>query len=81
MYLSDQDPVKTGFEEPILLNVPPNEKRKSRKDFWTPFRFPKKNEFMRLEVWRNAQALEEHKATAHIKASFDNVRSKAGRPK
>lgn len=31
----------------------------------------KKNEFMRLEVWRSAQALEDHKATPHIKASFD----------
>jgi len=31
----------------------------------------KKNEFMRLEVWQTAQALEDHKATPHIKASFD----------
>ena len=30
----------------------------------------KKNEFMRLEVWRNPAALEEHKQTPHIKASF-----------
>jgi quinol monooxygenase YgiN len=27
--------------------------------------------FMRLEVWRDAQALEEHKATPHLKASFE----------
>ncbi len=31
----------------------------------------KENQFMRLEVWRSAQALEEHKKTPHIKASFD----------
>ncbi len=30
----------------------------------------KKNEFLRLEVWRNPAALEEHKLTPHIKASF-----------
>jgi quinol monooxygenase YgiN/quercetin dioxygenase-like cupin family protein len=28
------------------------------------------NHFLRLEVWRNPAALEEHKATPHIKASF-----------
>ena len=27
--------------------------------------------FMRLEVWRNAQALEDHKGTPHLKASFE----------
>lgn len=27
--------------------------------------------FMRLEVWRNAQALEDHKASPHLKASFE----------
>jgi quinol monooxygenase YgiN/quercetin dioxygenase-like cupin family protein len=27
--------------------------------------------FMRLEVWRDAQALEDHKATPHLKASFE----------
>jgi beta-alanine degradation protein BauB len=27
--------------------------------------------FMRLEVWRDAQALETHKATPHLKASFE----------
>lgn len=37
----------------------------------------KKNEFMRLEVWKSAQALEDHKATPHIKASFDK-REKQG---
>jgi glc operon protein GlcG len=30
----------------------------------------KPNHFMRLEVWRNPQALEDHKATPHLKASF-----------
>jgi quinol monooxygenase YgiN len=30
----------------------------------------KKNEFMRFEVWRNPEALEDHKGTPHIKASF-----------
>jgi quinol monooxygenase YgiN len=30
----------------------------------------KKNEFLRFEVWRNPAALEEHKQTPHIKASF-----------
>jgi quinol monooxygenase YgiN/quercetin dioxygenase-like cupin family protein len=29
-----------------------------------------KNRFMRFEVWRNAQALEDHKATPHLRASF-----------
>jgi quinol monooxygenase YgiN/quercetin dioxygenase-like cupin family protein len=28
------------------------------------------NRFMRYEIWRNAQALEDHKATPHLKASF-----------
>jgi quinol monooxygenase YgiN/quercetin dioxygenase-like cupin family protein len=37
----------------------------------------KKNQFMRFEVWRSAQALEDHKATPHIKASFDK-RQKQG---
>ncbi len=32
------------------------------------------NEFMRLEVWRNAGALEEHKATPHLQASFETRR-------
>ncbi len=30
----------------------------------------KENEFMRLEVWRNPAALEEHRQTPHIQASF-----------
>lgn len=30
----------------------------------------KPNSFMRLEVWKNPEALELHKATPHIKASF-----------
>ena len=29
-----------------------------------------RNEFMRLEVWKSAQALEDHKSMPHIKASF-----------
>lgn len=37
----------------------------------------KKNTFMRLEVWKSTQALEEHKATPHIKASFEK-RQKQG---
>lgn len=31
----------------------------------------KKNEFMRYEVWRNDAALELHKMTPHLKASFE----------
>jgi quinol monooxygenase YgiN len=31
----------------------------------------KKNYFMRFEVWRNPAALEEHKQTPHLKASFE----------
>jgi quinol monooxygenase YgiN/quercetin dioxygenase-like cupin family protein len=30
----------------------------------------KPNHFMRYEIWRNPQALEDHKATPHLKASF-----------
>jgi quinol monooxygenase YgiN len=30
----------------------------------------KPNDFMRLEVWRDAAALEAHKATPHLQASF-----------
>ena len=30
-----------------------------------------RNEFMRFEVWRNPQALEDHKQTPHLKASFE----------
>lgn len=37
----------------------------------------KKNEFMRFEVWRNPQALEDHKQTPHLKASFER-RQKEG---
>ncbi|MGH9197862.1 MAG: putative quinol monooxygenase, partial [Acidimicrobiia bacterium] len=29
------------------------------------------NEFMRFEVWRSAEALELHKATPHLRASFE----------
>ncbi|MEK7727842.1 MAG: antibiotic biosynthesis monooxygenase [candidate division KSB1 bacterium] len=31
----------------------------------------KKNEFMRYEIWRHDEALELHKATPHLKASFE----------
>ena len=31
----------------------------------------KPNEFMRLEVWRDESALEAHKATPHLRASFE----------
>lgn len=35
-----------------------------------------KNLFLRFEVWRNPQALEEHKATPHLKASFERRMNK-----
>ena len=35
-----------------------------------------KNYFMRFEVWRDAQALEEHKMTPHLKASFERRKNK-----
>lgn len=35
-----------------------------------------KNYFMRFEIWRNAQALEEHKQTPHLKASFERRKNK-----
>lgn len=41
----------------------------------------KKTQFMRIEVWRHAQALEDHKATPHIKASFEKRQNKVGRRK
>jgi quinol monooxygenase YgiN/quercetin dioxygenase-like cupin family protein len=31
--------------------------------------------FMRIEVWRNAQALEDHKDTPHLRASFERRRN------
>lgn len=34
------------------------------------------NEFMRFEIWRNPQALEEHKQTPHLKASFERRKNK-----
>ena len=34
------------------------------------------NYFMRFEVWRNPQALEEHKMTPHLKASFERRKNK-----
>jgi gluconolactonase len=34
------------------------------------------NLFMRFEVWRNPQALEEHKLTPHLKASFERRKDK-----
>jgi len=36
-----------------------------------------KNYFMRFEMWRNPQALEEHKATPHLKASFERRKNKS----
>jgi quinol monooxygenase YgiN/quercetin dioxygenase-like cupin family protein len=30
-----------------------------------------RNHFMRFEIWRNSQALEDHKQTPHLKASFE----------
>lgn len=35
-----------------------------------------KNYFMRFEVWRNPQALEDHKLTPHLKASFERRKNK-----
>jgi len=35
-----------------------------------------KNYFMRFEVWRNPQALEDHKQTPHLKASFERRKDK-----
>lgn len=35
-----------------------------------------KNYFMRLEVWRNPEALEAHKLTPHLKASFERRKNK-----
>ena len=35
-----------------------------------------KNYFMRFEIWRNAQALEDHKLTPHLKASFERRKNK-----
>jgi len=35
-----------------------------------------KDYFMRLEVWRNPQALEDHKQTPHLKASFERRKNK-----
>jgi quinol monooxygenase YgiN len=35
-----------------------------------------KNVFMRFEIWRNPQALEDHKMTPHLKASFERRKNK-----
>ena len=35
-----------------------------------------KNYFMRFEVWRNPKALEDHKQTPHLKASFERRKDK-----
>lgn len=35
-----------------------------------------KNYFMRFEIWRDAQALEDHKTTPHLKASFERRKNK-----
>lgn len=35
-----------------------------------------KNQFMRFEIWRNPQALEEHRQTPHLKASFERRKNK-----
>lgn len=34
------------------------------------------NHFMRFEIWRNPQALEDHKQTPHLKASFERRKNK-----
>jgi quinol monooxygenase YgiN/quercetin dioxygenase-like cupin family protein len=35
-----------------------------------------RNHFMRFEIWRNPQALEDHKQTPHLKASFERRKNK-----
>lgn len=35
-----------------------------------------KNHFLRFEVWRDEQALEDHKLTPHLKASFERRKNK-----
>ena len=35
-----------------------------------------KSYFMRFEIWRNEQALEDHKMTQHLKASFERRKNK-----
>ncbi len=35
-----------------------------------------KNYFMRFEIWRSPQALEDHKLTPHLKASFERRKNK-----
>jgi quinol monooxygenase YgiN/quercetin dioxygenase-like cupin family protein len=35
-----------------------------------------RNHFMRFEIWRNSQALEDHKQTPHLKASFERRKNK-----
>jgi beta-alanine degradation protein BauB len=35
-----------------------------------------KNHFMRFEIWKNSNALEEHKQTPHLKASFERRKNK-----
>ena len=35
-----------------------------------------KSYFMRFEIWRNEQALEDHKLTSHLKASFERRKNK-----
>ncbi len=39
----------------------------------------RRNEFMRFEVWRNPAALEVHKASPYLKASFDRRRNEGWR--
>ena len=72
---------KEGKEEELkreLLALAPPIRAESGGIQYDLYQSPtKKNEFMRLEVWRNAQDLEDHKATSHIKASFDK-RQKQG---
>lgn len=36
-----------------------------------------KNVFMRFEIWRNPEALEVHKSTPHLKASFERRKNKS----
>ncbi len=41
----------------------------------------KKNEFMRIEVWRSPHAMEDHKQTPHLKAVFERPQKGGRRPK
>ncbi len=72
---------KEGKEDELkreLLALTPPTRAESGNIAYDLYQSPmKKNEFMRIEVWRNPEALELHKATPHLKASFE-TRKKQG---